>query len=181
MSITHKPDDPRRTDSPLVPQTEKRAPVQGFSAGIPWAMHLRAYDVYCKKWGKQDALIDLAGKNCRGGFSVGELDDFIPGWRDELSELTAARATIARLSAEHGAMRRGEARAELALGETMAQLVSANATIARMSAELETAREALGFIAREKATPDARQVVNSYEAVARAALAKLAATKGDAT
>lgn len=85
--------------------TEKRAPVQGFSAGIPWAMHLRAYDAYCKKWGKQEALIDLEGRNCRGGFSVGELDDFIPGWRDELSELTAARATIVRLSAELEAAR----------------------------------------------------------------------------
>lgn len=65
---------------------EKRAPVQGFSAGIPWSMHLRAYEAYCKKWGKQDAMIDLEGKNCRGGFGVKELDDFIPGWREELSE-----------------------------------------------------------------------------------------------
>jgi len=61
----------------------KRAPVQGFSAGIPWAMHLEAYDAYSKKWAPQPALIDLEGKNCRGGFSIGELDDFIPGWRDD--------------------------------------------------------------------------------------------------
>jgi hypothetical protein len=66
---------------------EKRAPVQGYRARIPWAMHLRAYDAYCKRYGRQDALIDLEGRNCRGGFSVGELDVFIPGWRDELSEI----------------------------------------------------------------------------------------------
>lgn len=67
---------------------EKIAPVQGYTPGIPWEMHLRAYDAYCAKWSPQPALIDLAGRNCRGGFSVGELDMFIPGWRDELSERT---------------------------------------------------------------------------------------------
>jgi hypothetical protein len=66
---------------------EKRAPVQGYSAGIPWSMHLRAYDAYCKKYGAQPALIDLEGRNCRGGFGVSELDKFIPGWRDELSRI----------------------------------------------------------------------------------------------
>jgi hypothetical protein len=74
--------------------TEKRAPVQGYSAGIPWSMHLRAYDAYCKKWGSQPAMIDLEGRNCRGGFSTGELDDFIPGWRSELSLVTQLRAAL---------------------------------------------------------------------------------------
>jgi len=64
---------------------EKRAPVQGFSAGIPWEMHLRAYDAYCKEYSPQPALIDLEGRNCRGGFGVNELDRYIPGWREELS------------------------------------------------------------------------------------------------
>lgn len=67
----------------------KLAPVQGYSAGIPWAMHLRAYDAYCKKHGEQQALIEGW---CRGGFGTGELDMFIPGWRDELSELTKLKA-----------------------------------------------------------------------------------------
>ena len=65
--------------------TDKKAPVQGFKDGIPWDMHLRAYDAYCKEWGKQPALIDLEGRNCRGGFGVGELDKFIPKWREELA------------------------------------------------------------------------------------------------
>lgn len=79
--------------------SDKRAPVQGYPPGIPWSMHLRAYGGYCKKWSPQPALIDLEGRNCRGGFSTGELDDFIPGWLDELSELAAARAQIAKLQA----------------------------------------------------------------------------------
>lgn len=76
---------------------ERRAPVQGYSAGIPWSMHLRAYDVYCKKWSPQKALIE---GGCRGGFGTEELDDFIPGWRDELSEITKLRAELAACRAE---------------------------------------------------------------------------------
>jgi hypothetical protein len=62
----------------------KRAPVQRLSGGIPWDMHLRAYEAYSKKWGPQPAMIDLEGRGCRGGFAIEELDDFIPGWREEL-------------------------------------------------------------------------------------------------
>lgn len=74
----------------------KRAPVQGYAAGIPWSMHLRAYDAYCKEYGRQQALIE---GDCRGGFGVGELDVFIPGWRDELSRLAHLEAENARLRA----------------------------------------------------------------------------------
>lgn len=63
------------------------APVQGFGAGIPWPIHLEAYDVYCKKWSRQTALINLKDRGCRGGFGVGELDEFVPGWRDRVSEM----------------------------------------------------------------------------------------------
>lgn len=65
---------------------DKRAPVQRLTGGIPWDMHLRAYDAYSKRWGAQPAMIDLEGRGCRGGFSVDELDDFIPGWRAELEQ-----------------------------------------------------------------------------------------------
>ena len=33
----------------------------------------RAYEVYEKLCGSQPALLDLKGRNCRGGFSTGEL------------------------------------------------------------------------------------------------------------
>jgi hypothetical protein len=81
-----------------------RAPVQGYAGGIPWEMHMRAYEVYAKRWSPQVALIDLYGRGCRGGFGLGELDQFLPNWRDELSErtklideITALRARIAEL------------------------------------------------------------------------------------
>lgn len=79
--------------------SEKRAPVQGFEGGIPWSMHLRAYDAYCKIYSPQPALIDLEKRNCRGGFHTSELDQFIPGWRDELSEIVALRNELAALKA----------------------------------------------------------------------------------
>jgi len=63
---------------------EKRAPVQRLSCRIPWDMHLRAYEAYSKRWGPQPAMIDLEGRGCRGGFSVDELDELIPGWQQEL-------------------------------------------------------------------------------------------------
>ena len=84
-----------KTTSAIDP-VERRAPVQGFSAGIPWDMHLRAYDAYCAEFRPQQALIE---GGCRGGFSVRELDHFIPGWRDELDERKRLADTITRLQA----------------------------------------------------------------------------------
>lgn len=78
----------------------KMAPVQGFPGGIPWAMHLEAYEVYSKKWAPQPALIDLEGRNCRGGFSTGELDEFIPGWRERVSEFGKMKKIIPALIAD---------------------------------------------------------------------------------
>lgn len=34
---------------------------------------LRAYEVYCEVYSPQPAMVDLAGRGCRGGFGVGEL------------------------------------------------------------------------------------------------------------
>lgn len=70
----------------------KTAPVQGYTPGIPWSIHLEAYDVYRKKYGAQQALIEGW---CRGGFGVRELDDFIPGWRDRVSEIGKLRDELA--------------------------------------------------------------------------------------
>lgn len=75
----------------------KIAPVQGWTPGIPWSLHLEAYDAYRARWSAQAAMIDLEKRGCRGGFSVKELDSFIPGWRDRASEITTLRARVAEL------------------------------------------------------------------------------------
>lgn len=77
--------------------TAKIAPVQGFKAGIPWSLHLEAYDAYCAKWSTQAALIDLDRRGCRGGFGTEELDGFIPGWRERVGEIAALRQRVAEL------------------------------------------------------------------------------------
>lgn len=74
--------------------TEKRAPVQGYIAGIPWSLHLEAYDAYCKRYGRQQALIE---GGCRGGFGTQELDVLIPGWRERVSEIGQLKARIETL------------------------------------------------------------------------------------
>lgn len=101
----------------------KRAPVQGFSAGIPWEMHLRAYDAYCKLYGKQQALIE---GGCRGGFGTGELDRLIPGWRDELSDISRLKAEIEGLSRDYAKARKVE----------IAQVEAKDAEIMRLKSAL---------------------------------------------
>ena len=79
----------------MASEQDKTAPVQGYAGRIPWEMHLRAYERYCLKWSPQQALIE---GGCRGGFHAAELDEFIPGWREELSE-------IAKLATERDRLR----------------------------------------------------------------------------
>ncbi len=59
---------------------------------IPWAVADKAYAVYRGRYGAQQTLERLAE---RGGFSAGEMDDFYPGWREEVALVTELRAKLA--------------------------------------------------------------------------------------
>lgn len=48
---------------------------------IPWSMAERAYESYVRAYGRIQSLERIAA---RGGFWSGELDVYIPGWRDEM-------------------------------------------------------------------------------------------------
>lgn len=74
--------------------SKKIAPVQGYAQGIPWSLHLEAYDAYRKKYGAQQALIEGW---CRGGFGTSELDAFIPNWRAKVSEIGRLRSLVSEL------------------------------------------------------------------------------------
>jgi hypothetical protein len=99
---------------------EKRCPVMYASHGpverrsqpgpqtISMSLAERAWSVYRQKYGAGQSLARMIE---RGGFHAGELDDFVPGWRDEEYELTRLRAEVETLRAERDAER---ARAELA-------------------------------------------------------------------
>jgi len=49
----------------------------GRNPVMPSSVTLRAYEVYCHIFGPQPAMVDLAGRNCRGGFGAGELIAFL--------------------------------------------------------------------------------------------------------
>jgi hypothetical protein len=49
----------------------------------------RAYEVYCHVFGPQPAIMDLAGRGCRGGFGVGELIAFLYAYSFPRSEWRA--------------------------------------------------------------------------------------------
>jgi hypothetical protein len=61
----------------------KRFPIQWPSAsprsprGVPEPVYMAAYEVYCHLYGEQKAMVDLEGRNCRGGFGGGELVAFL--------------------------------------------------------------------------------------------------------
>jgi hypothetical protein len=44
---------------------------------VPESLALRAYEVYCHVYSPQPAMVDLEGRGCRGGFSIGELLGFL--------------------------------------------------------------------------------------------------------
>jgi hypothetical protein len=58
----------------------RRAPVQRYhDKTIPWRVHGLAWEAYAKKYGRAQSAERLAE---RGGFGIGEMDEFLPGWRD---------------------------------------------------------------------------------------------------
>jgi hypothetical protein len=84
-------------NSAVALESNKRAPVQKYPEGIPWELHLEAYAAYCKRWSPQPALIEGW---CRGGFSMEELDGFVPGWRNKVSEIYCLKVRILELHKE---------------------------------------------------------------------------------
>lgn len=69
-------------------QTTRAAYREGAQA--PKTVTMRAYEVYCHVYGSQEAMVT---RNCRGGFSAGELIVFLYAhsfpreeWRDRVGE-----------------------------------------------------------------------------------------------
>lgn len=58
---------------------------------IPWSIAQLAYSVYARNYGGGQTLERLAE---RGGFGAGEMDEFLPDWRERCSEVTALRAQL---------------------------------------------------------------------------------------
>lgn len=50
---------------------------RGDKGEISAVVTAAAYEVYCHLYGPQPAMMDLEGRNCRGGFGAGELIAFL--------------------------------------------------------------------------------------------------------
>jgi len=46
---------------------------------VPWSVAEKAYEVYSGRYGHDQSLEHLAE---RCGFGIGEMDDFLPNWRE---------------------------------------------------------------------------------------------------
>jgi hypothetical protein len=79
----------------MVGKNDREGRLDAAPAVIPWSMAERAYSVYSARYGKGQTLAQLAN---RGGFATSELDEFIPGWREELLEVSRLRAEVMRLT-----------------------------------------------------------------------------------
>lgn len=58
---------------------------------IPWRLAELAYSVYAADYGKSQSLERLAE---RGGFGPGEMDMFVPNWREQCSEMVELKSII---------------------------------------------------------------------------------------
>lgn len=64
------------SDVPVHPVQTKRR-YDDTQGQAPQVVTRRAYEVYSEVYGPQPALMDLEGRNCRGGFGAGELIAFL--------------------------------------------------------------------------------------------------------
>jgi hypothetical protein len=63
---------------------------------IPWSLAELAYSVYSARYGRSQSLERLAE---RGGFGPGEMDMFVPDWRERCSEIARLRVELERVQA----------------------------------------------------------------------------------
>lgn len=93
------------TPSPLPLEIERLFPVIYWQSKdakpgpmqIPWSVAEQAYSAYSSTYGRNQTLERLAE---RGGFHAGELDRFLPDWREQSSEITALRSKLREMAAE---------------------------------------------------------------------------------
>jgi hypothetical protein len=64
---------------------------------IPWSVAELAYSVYAAQYGRRQSLERLAE---RGGFGPLEMDEFLPDWREQCSEIVKLRKRVEEQDAE---------------------------------------------------------------------------------
>ena len=69
--------------------TDRRFPVAGTDLTIPWAVAERAQATFVLEWDWPRNPIPLELREKLGGFTEGQLDAWVPGWRENAREDTS--------------------------------------------------------------------------------------------
>jgi hypothetical protein len=144
---------PQPSEGRMFPVMYQRKDAPGPTR-IPWSVADKAYSAYSARYGHSQSLERLAE---RGGFGAGELDMFVPGWREEVSELAALRSELATEKRISDKLRDREHAAKVDLAEVQAELakVRADLTTAHQTAnelrlERDEAREQTAKVREER-------------------------------
>lgn len=70
---------------------------KAYPPRIPWHVAELAYSVYAARWGGSQSLERLAE---RGGFHPGEMDEFLPNWRELADDKRVADAVRDQMEAD---------------------------------------------------------------------------------
>jgi hypothetical protein len=114
---------PQPSEGRMFPVMYQRKDAPGPTR-IPWSVADKAYSAYSARYGHSQSLERLAE---RGGFGAGELDMFVPGWREEVSELAALRSELATEKRISDKLRDREHAAKVDLAEVQAELAKVKA------------------------------------------------------
>jgi hypothetical protein len=126
----------RERTFPVQPQRDAKP----HHLNIPWSVAELAYSVYAGKYGGCQSLDRLAE---RGGFGPGEMDIFLPDWRDRCDEITNLRAKLAEAEKRIGELEKMNERLRI----TVENLRALGIRIARKP-KVEDRQELVGHVLR---------------------------------
>ncbi len=78
---------------------ERTAPVHRYGR-IPWSVYERAYAAYRERYGdhpSREGQTPAERLAERGGFGIEEMDEYLPGWREEVEEIPRLRRELEAL------------------------------------------------------------------------------------
>lgn len=84
------------SDERMFPIQSQRG-AKAHPLSIPWSVAELAYSVYAGLYGRSQSLERLAE---RGGFGPGEMDMFLPDWRERCDEIERLRAELTERTKE---------------------------------------------------------------------------------
>lgn len=123
---------------PLQAALLRSDPVKTGPRRIPWAIAEEAYAEYSRRYGMSQSLERLAE---RGGFGWGEMDEFLPGWRDRVGIVVELNAHIIQLEIARGEMAEGVLEIAKAIGMSEDEFETVIDFAGKVNAELDRLKD----------------------------------------